>query len=253
MNIKHGTGASCHHQDAPLVPSPTGILYSQHPDRGGDTKKVNGPPGQADAFLDWQILWTKLASLLIVFIQTVWNIDGQNWLTRGDSYWVMLWKPSSNINRAIVSTYGSESWFLEHYKPFSWALDYVSFGIIKVLRRKASLTLFFFCLWFIIKYNFFSDPAANISISPTSLFGLSAMEQARASRASLGGEKRPKGRKILRYQVTNLKGLSYETDFENLDVNWQILALTRASAGFWIFLRHLWFLVEIKHLLSGKC
>jgi hypothetical protein len=25
MNIKHGTGASCHHQDAPLVPSPTGI------------------------------------------------------------------------------------------------------------------------------------------------------------------------------------------------------------------------------------
>jgi hypothetical protein len=27
MNIKHGTGASCHHQDAPLVPSPTG-MYS---------------------------------------------------------------------------------------------------------------------------------------------------------------------------------------------------------------------------------
>jgi hypothetical protein len=31
------------------------------------------------------------------------------------------------------------------------------------------------------------------------------MEQARASRASLGGEKRPKGRKNLRYQFTNFK------------------------------------------------
>ncbi len=29
--------------------------------------------------------------------------------------------------------------------------------------------------------------------------------------------------------------------------------ITRAAAGFWIFQRHLWFLVEIKHLLSGKC
>ncbi len=48
-----------------------------------------------------------------------------------------------------------------------------------------------------------------------------------------------------------LKGLSYEIDFENVE-NWQILALTRAAAGFWIFQRHLWFLVEIKHLLSGK-
>ncbi len=50
-----------------------------------------------------------------------------------------------------------------------------------------------------------------------------------------------------------LKGLSYEIDFENVDENWQILALTRAAAGFWIFQRHLWFLVEIKHFLSGKC
>jgi hypothetical protein len=30
-----------------------------------------------------------------------------------------------------------------------------------------------------------------------------------------------------------LKGLSYEIDFENVDENWQILALTRAAAGFW--------------------
>ncbi len=51
----------------------------------------------------------------------------------------------------------------------------------------------------------------------------------------------------------HLKGLSYEIDFENVDENWQILALTRAAAGFWIFQRHLWFLVEIKHLFSGKC
>ncbi len=29
-----------------------------------------------------------------------------------------------------------------------------------------------------------------------------------------------------------LKGLSYEIDFENVDENWQILALTRAAAGF---------------------
>ncbi len=50
-----------------------------------------------------------------------------------------------------------------------------------------------------------------------------------------------------------LKGLSYEIDFKNFDENWQILALTRATAGFWIFQRHLWFLVEIEHLLSGKC
>ncbi len=50
-----------------------------------------------------------------------------------------------------------------------------------------------------------------------------------------------------------LKELSYEIDFENVDENWQILALTRAAAGFWIFQRHLWFLVEIKHLLAGKC
>ncbi len=55
------------------------------------------------------------------------------------------------------------------------------------------------------------------------------------------------------YVVPILKGLSYEIDFENVGENWQILALTRAAAGFWIFQRHLWFLVEIKHILSGKC
>ncbi len=41
-----------------------------------------------------------------------------------------------------------------------------------------------------------------------------------------------------------LKGLSYEIDFGNVDENWQILALTGATAGCWIFQRHLWFLVE---------
>ncbi len=46
-----------------------------------------------------------------------------------------------------------------------------------------------------------------------------------------------------------LKGLSHEIDFENVDENWQILALTRAAADFWIFQRHLWFLVKIKPLL----
>ncbi len=51
----------------------------------------------------------------------------------------------------------------------------------------------------------------------------------------------------------SLKGLSHEIDFDNVDENWQMLALTRTAAGFWIFRRHLWFLVEIKHLLSGKC
>ncbi len=50
-----------------------------------------------------------------------------------------------------------------------------------------------------------------------------------------------------------LKGLSHEIDFDNVDENWQMLALTRAVAGFWILRRHLWFVVEIKHLLSGKC
>ncbi len=52
---------------------------------------------------------------------------------------------------------------------------------------------------------------------------------------------------------TALKVLSHEIDFDNVDENWQMLALIRAAAGFWIFWRHLWFLVEIKHLLSGKC
>ncbi len=50
-----------------------------------------------------------------------------------------------------------------------------------------------------------------------------------------------------------LKGLSHEIDFKNVDENGQIFALIRAAAGFWIFRRHLWFLVEIKHILSGKC
>ena len=45
-----------------------------------------------------------------------------------------------------------------------------------------------------------------------------------------------------------LKGLSYEIDFENFDENWQILASIRAAAGFLIFRKHLWFLIEIKHL-----
>ncbi len=44
-----------------------------------------------------------------------------------------------------------------------------------------------------------------------------------------------------------LKGLSHEIDFKNVDENGQILAILRAAAGFWIFRRLLWFLVEIKH------
>ncbi len=51
----------------------------------------------------------------------------------------------------------------------------------------------------------------------------------------------------------SLKWLSYEIDFNKVVENWQTLALIRAAAGFWIFRRHLWFLIEIKHLLSGKC
>ncbi len=50
-----------------------------------------------------------------------------------------------------------------------------------------------------------------------------------------------------------LKGLSHEMDFNNVDENWQMLALLSAAAGFWIFRMPLWFLIEIKHLLSGKC
>jgi hypothetical protein len=41
------------------------------------------------------------------------------------------------------------------------------------------------------------------------------------------------------------KGLSYEMDFENVAKNWQILASIRAAAGFWIFRRHLWFLLKL--------
>jgi hypothetical protein len=33
--------------------------------------------------------------------------------------------------------------------------------------------------------------------------------------------------------VIALKGLSHEIDFKNVDENWQILALTRAAAGYW--------------------
>ncbi len=51
----------------------------------------------------------------------------------------------------------------------------------------------------------------------------------------------------------HLKGLSHEIDFKNVDENGQILALTRAAAGFWIFQRLLWFLIEIKHQFPGKC
>ncbi len=40
-------------------------------------------------------------------------------------------------------------------------------------------------------------------------------------------------------RLLNLKGLSYEIDFKNVDENWQILTLTRAAAGFWIFLEAL--------------
>jgi hypothetical protein len=50
-----------------------------------------------------------------------------------------------------------------------------------------------------------------------------------------------------------LKGLSYEIDFDNVDKNWQILGFIRAATGFWFFRRDLWFLVELKYLLSGKC
>ncbi len=45
----------------------------------------------------------------------------------------------------------------------------------------------------------------------------------------------------------SLKGLSHEIDFKNVVENGHILALLRAAAGFWIFRRLLWFLVEIKH------
>ncbi len=49
------------------------------------------------------------------------------------------------------------------------------------------------------------------------------------------------------------KELSHEIDFDNFDKNWRMLALVSAVASFWIFRRSLWFLVEIKHPLSGKC
>ncbi len=49
-----------------------------------------------------------------------------------------------------------------------------------------------------------------------------------------------------------LQGLSHEIDFKNVDENGHILALLRAAAGFWIFRRLLWFLVEIKHQFPGS-
>ncbi len=52
---------------------------------------------------------------------------------------------------------------------------------------------------------------------------------------------------------SGLKGLSHEVDFDNIDKNWRMLAIISAAAGFWIFRRRLWFLVEMKHSLSGKC
>ncbi len=54
-------------------------------------------------------------------------------------------------------------------------------------------------------------------------------------------------------KITALKGLSHKIDFKNVDENEQILALTRAAAGFWMFRRLLWFLVEMKHQFPGKC
>ncbi len=55
------------------------------------------------------------------------------------------------------------------------------------------------------------------------------------------------------WPLADLKGLSHEIDFKNFDENGQILALTRAAAGFRIFRRLLWFLIEIKHQFPGKC
>ncbi len=55
------------------------------------------------------------------------------------------------------------------------------------------------------------------------------------------------------FLMCRLKGLSHEIDFDNIEKNWRMLALISAAAGFWFFQMHLWFLVEIKHPLSGKC
>ncbi len=59
--------------------------------------------------------------------------------------------------------------------------------------------------------------------------------------------------KTPRLAYQSLKGLSHEIDFKNVDENGHILALLRAAAGFRIFWRLLWFLVEIKHHFPGKC
>ncbi len=58
-------------------------------------------------------------------------------------------------------------------------------------------------------------------------------------------------KKIMLWSI--LKGLSHEIDFDNIAKNWRMLAFISAAAGFLIFRRHLWFLVERKHPLSGKC
>jgi hypothetical protein len=43
-----------------------------------------------------------------------------------------------------------------------------------------------------------------------------------------------------------LKGLSHETDFDNVDENLQMLALISAAAGFLIFQRDIFFPVNAK-------
>jgi hypothetical protein len=50
-----------------------------------------------------------------------------------------------------------------------------------------------------------------------------------------------------------VKGTVLRDRFENVDENGQILALIRAATDFLFFRKDLGFLVEIKHLLSGKC
>jgi hypothetical protein len=64
----------------------------------------------------------------------------------------------------------------------------------------------------------------------------------------LGGERLSQGQ-----QNYFSKGLSHEIDFDNIAKNWRILVFISAAAGVWILRRHLWFLVQIKHPLCGKC
>ncbi len=51
--------------------------------------------------------------------------------------------------------------------------------------------------------------------------------------------------------IISLKWQSYEIDFENVDENWQILALIRAAAVFWIFRRHLWLHTTLYIRITG--